>query len=194
VQPVALEIFASETPVTDGERVYAYFGMHGVYCYDLAGKFQKPIRLICSGFDEVEVSPTVKDTLSLSLLHILRNSIDHGIESPAERSICKKPAIGRIQIEVRIEDAKIKVRALARRSADDVDFIRTRVLWTSCERESSCTSSTRYIRPQQSSAICLVEWCAEEDSTATSCSRAPNHARRTCWVSSAPQPCRPARK
>jgi outer membrane protein assembly factor BamB len=30
--------FASETPVTDGERVYAYFGMTGLYCYDVAGK------------------------------------------------------------------------------------------------------------------------------------------------------------
>jgi outer membrane protein assembly factor BamB len=32
--------YASETPVTDGKRVYAYFGMHGLYCYDLAGQFQ----------------------------------------------------------------------------------------------------------------------------------------------------------
>src|SRR6185295_19195540 len=24
--------YASETPITDGERVYAYFGMHGIYC------------------------------------------------------------------------------------------------------------------------------------------------------------------
>src|SRR5947209_10121130 len=30
--------YASETPVTDGERVYAYFGMHGLYAYDFAGK------------------------------------------------------------------------------------------------------------------------------------------------------------
>ncbi|HEX3151444.1 MAG TPA: PQQ-binding-like beta-propeller repeat protein [Gemmataceae bacterium] len=30
--------YAPETPVTDGERVYAYFGNVGVYCYDLAGK------------------------------------------------------------------------------------------------------------------------------------------------------------
>src|SRR4051794_23025444 len=29
--------YASETPTTDGERVIAYFGMAGVYCYDLAG-------------------------------------------------------------------------------------------------------------------------------------------------------------
>ena len=30
--------YASETPVTDGECVYAYFGMTGLFCYDLAGK------------------------------------------------------------------------------------------------------------------------------------------------------------
>jgi outer membrane protein assembly factor BamB len=30
--------YASETPVTDGKRVYAYFGMKGLYCYDFAGK------------------------------------------------------------------------------------------------------------------------------------------------------------
>lgn len=36
----ASNTYASETPLTDGERVYAYFGMHGVYCYDLEGKLQ----------------------------------------------------------------------------------------------------------------------------------------------------------
>ncbi len=30
--------YASETPVTDGERVYAYFGNLGIFCFDLKGK------------------------------------------------------------------------------------------------------------------------------------------------------------
>jgi outer membrane protein assembly factor BamB len=30
--------YATETPVTDGDRVYAYFGMTGLYCYDFDGK------------------------------------------------------------------------------------------------------------------------------------------------------------
>ncbi|MGH9834850.1 MAG: PQQ-binding-like beta-propeller repeat protein [Blastocatellia bacterium] len=30
--------YASETPVTDGERLYAYFGNVGLFCYDLQGK------------------------------------------------------------------------------------------------------------------------------------------------------------
>ena len=29
--------YASETPVTDGKRVYAYFGMTGLFCYDFDG-------------------------------------------------------------------------------------------------------------------------------------------------------------
>lgn len=29
--------YASETPVTDGQHIYAYFGMTGLYCYDLDG-------------------------------------------------------------------------------------------------------------------------------------------------------------
>jgi outer membrane protein assembly factor BamB len=29
--------YASETPVTDGKYVYAYFGMTGIYCYDMKG-------------------------------------------------------------------------------------------------------------------------------------------------------------
>jgi outer membrane protein assembly factor BamB len=34
----ASNTYATETPVTDGERIYAYFGMTGVFCYDFTGK------------------------------------------------------------------------------------------------------------------------------------------------------------
>jgi len=38
-QPVHIKnTYASETPVTDGERVYAYFGNVGLFCYDMDGK------------------------------------------------------------------------------------------------------------------------------------------------------------
>jgi outer membrane protein assembly factor BamB len=31
--------FASASPITDGEHVYAYFGSFGLYCYDMGGRF-----------------------------------------------------------------------------------------------------------------------------------------------------------
>ncbi len=30
--------YATETPITDGKRVYAYFGMTGLYCFDMSGE------------------------------------------------------------------------------------------------------------------------------------------------------------
>jgi len=30
--------YACETPLTDGKRIYAYFGMNGLFCYDMDGK------------------------------------------------------------------------------------------------------------------------------------------------------------
>ena len=38
-EPVHIKnTYASETPITDGERVYFYFGNLGVFCFDLNGK------------------------------------------------------------------------------------------------------------------------------------------------------------
>ncbi|MEO2015797.1 MAG: PQQ-binding-like beta-propeller repeat protein [Fuerstiella sp.] len=37
--------YASETPITDGERVYAYFGNVGVFCFDLEGELLWEKRL-----------------------------------------------------------------------------------------------------------------------------------------------------
>lgn len=38
-QPVHIKnTYASETPITDGQRVYFYFGNVGVFCFDLEGK------------------------------------------------------------------------------------------------------------------------------------------------------------
>ena len=45
--------FASETPVTDGERVYAYFGNVGLFCFDFDGKllWSKKWKSVPTRFD-----------------------------------------------------------------------------------------------------------------------------------------------
>jgi two-component system chemotaxis sensor kinase CheA len=44
-----------------------------------------------------------------SLIHLLRNAVDHGIESPAERLAAGKPAIGTITIEARQDGAAVLI-------------------------------------------------------------------------------------
>jgi outer membrane protein assembly factor BamB len=58
--------FASETPVTDGERVYAYFGNVGVYALDFAGNvvWEKPFDVVHTRFGwGTAASPIVYEDL-----------------------------------------------------------------------------------------------------------------------------------
>ncbi len=59
--------FASPSGATDGQRVFAYFGSHGLYCYDLAGKLQWQQDLgkmrISMGFGEGSSPALSKDRL-----------------------------------------------------------------------------------------------------------------------------------
>jgi len=62
---------------------------------DLARKSGKKINLDVQG-REIEVDRTVLDEIGQPLIHIIRNSVDHGIESPEERKNCGKDPTGTI--------------------------------------------------------------------------------------------------
>jgi two-component system, chemotaxis family, sensor kinase CheA len=51
---------------------------------DLAGKLGKQVRLELVG-EDTEVDKSVADELGDPLVHLVRNSLDHGLETPAER-------------------------------------------------------------------------------------------------------------
>jgi len=67
---------------------------------DVAGKLGKEVELVLSGAD-TELDRTVVDALGDPLVHLVRNAIDHGLESPQERLAAGKPAIGRLAISAR---------------------------------------------------------------------------------------------
>lgn len=64
---------------------------------DLSRETGKEINLIMSG-EETELDRTVIDEIGDPLIHLLRNSVDHGIESPEKRKEAGKPAIGTINL------------------------------------------------------------------------------------------------
>ena len=64
---------------------------------DLSHKYQKPVELKLTGTG-VLVDKAVLEKLSDPLLHLLRNSFDHGIEDPEIRTQQGKPATGLIEI------------------------------------------------------------------------------------------------
>ena len=62
---------------------------------DLSRKLNKPMELAMSG-EETELDRTVVDQIGDPLQHLLRNSADHGIESPEVRKAAGKPEEGTI--------------------------------------------------------------------------------------------------
>ncbi|EFL49500.1 CheA signal transduction histidine kinase [Solidesulfovibrio fructosivorans JJ]] len=62
---------------------------------DLSAEMSKSIELVTEG-GETELDKTVIEQLNDPLVHLLRNSIDHGIEPPGERLAAGKPETGSI--------------------------------------------------------------------------------------------------
>ena len=96
---------------------------------DLANKVGKKVTLDLAG-EETELDKSVIDEIGDPLVHLVRNSIDHGLETPEERRSAGKPEHGTVRLEalqegdrivIRISDdgrgislEKVKAKALAR--------------------------------------------------------------------------------
>ena len=59
---------------------------------------------------EVRLDKSLADAISDPLLHLLRNAVDHGIESMDERASAGKPARGRVLLEAVTEGSRVRLR------------------------------------------------------------------------------------
>lgn len=75
---------------------------------DLARQMEKEVELHISG-EETELDKTVIEEIGDPLVHIVRNSIDHGMEAPAEREAKGKPRCGRVELAAYQEGRNIVV-------------------------------------------------------------------------------------
>ena len=64
---------------------------------DISKKLGKKVEFKHYG-DNVEIDKAMIEGLTDPLMHIIRNSLDHGIETPAERELTGKPDVGSISI------------------------------------------------------------------------------------------------
>lgn len=64
---------------------------------DVSQQLEKQVSLKMSG-ESTELDKSIIESISDALMHIVRNSVDHGIESPAERKKTGKPETGSISI------------------------------------------------------------------------------------------------
>jgi two-component system chemotaxis sensor kinase CheA len=98
--------------------------------HDLARSADKQARIELIG-EETEIDKTVIEMVSDPLVHIIRNAVDHGLESPEERQEKGKDAKGQIRLEARHEGGEVWILV----SDDGRGLNRERILQRSLERE-----------------------------------------------------------
>ncbi|MCJ7774067.1 MAG: Hpt domain-containing protein, partial [Desulfobacterales bacterium] len=86
----------------------------------------KQVKLIIEG-EEIELDRQVWDKIADPLMHILRNSIDHGIESQIKRQELGKPIAGTIKVWAAREGNKVAIRIADDGKGIDHEMIREKV-------------------------------------------------------------------
>ena len=75
---------------------------------DLAHKFEKDVRLETIG-SETDVDRNMVDSLYDPLVHMVRNALDHGIETQAERKAAGKPLQGTVRLRAHHQGGNVVV-------------------------------------------------------------------------------------
>ena len=75
---------------------------------DISRKENKDIHFVVKG-EEIEIDKEIVDSLFDPLMHLLRNAVDHGIESQAERQSLHKPETGEIVFNIENKNSEIVI-------------------------------------------------------------------------------------
>jgi two-component system chemotaxis sensor kinase CheA len=75
---------------------------------DLARQLGKDVELVLSG-EDTEIDKTMIEDLNDPLVHLVRNAVDHGVESPEQRSASGKPAKSSVYLGARQEGDHILI-------------------------------------------------------------------------------------
>ena len=95
--------------------------------HDLARDLHKNVELTIEGAD-TELDKTVIDQLNDPLMHLIRNSMDHGIESPEVRVAAGKPATATIHLSARHSGANVLIGVTDDGRGIDADAVRARAV------------------------------------------------------------------
>ncbi len=111
---------------------------------DVARSVNKQVQLVLEGQD-TEIDKTMVELIADPLVHLVRNSLDHGIESPEIREQAGKPLEGTIRLEASQEGDQIVIRI----SDDGAGINPDRVLAKAVEQGLVAADHARSLTPRE---------------------------------------------
>jgi two-component system sensor histidine kinase and response regulator WspE len=104
-------------------------GVHGFprLVRDMARSLGKEVRLVVAG-EQAEVDRDILEKLESPLSHLIRNAVDHGLESPEARRAAGKPACGTLRLEARHRAGMLLVTIADDGAGVDLDKLRQKIV------------------------------------------------------------------
>lgn len=104
-------------------------GLHGFsrMVRDIAKKLDKQVDFEIVG-ENTRVDKDILEKLESPLMHLIRNAIDHGLESPDEREKVGKPRKGKITLEARHSSGMLLVSVTDDGNGIDIEKIREKII------------------------------------------------------------------
>ena len=97
------------------------------YVFDMASEMGKQVQIRIEGAEN-EIDKNLIESLSEVFLHMIRNSIDHGIETPKERKAAGKNETGLLTIRCVRESGNMKVTITDDGKGINLDVIRRKIV------------------------------------------------------------------
>lgn len=103
------------------------FQRFGRLVRDISKKQGKEVHLLVEG-EDTEADKNIIEALADPLIHILRNSLDHGIELPEDRKLAGKPAYGTIRVSAHQESDRVIIEISDDGQGIDPQKVRTKAI------------------------------------------------------------------
>jgi two-component system chemotaxis sensor kinase CheA len=116
---------------------------------DLALTCGKKVEVELSG-TETELDRTIIEAIKDPLTHLVRNSVDHGLESPEDRMARGKPATGKLRLDAYHEGGQVNLEVTDDGGGINVDRVRAKAL------ESGLVSADRLARMSEHEIMQLI--------------------------------------
>lgn len=121
---IAIDRYDYEFRKTKVSELFKHFNEITSLVAEKTGKKLNPIEF---NNNDIKVYPECFKPLVNSLVHVFRNAVDHGIESPEERRLLNKPEFGSISIESFEADNKVRIIISDDGKGIDPDVIREKL-------------------------------------------------------------------
>lgn len=108
---------------------------------DLSRELKKSIDLVITG-EETELDKSIVEEIGDPLIHIIRNSCDHGVESPEDRKALGKPEIGRVDLKAYNEGNHIVIEITDDGKGLDAEMLKLKAIEKGLISEKEADSMT----------------------------------------------------